>query len=77
MFYKEIVIISSSCKDEYRFFDLLIDGNPAEYDSNGKRTFFRMGNVGERAMMIKKSLPMNEQNPKETLDRFFKLLMLV
>ena len=79
MEYKKVKIVHGSVDVKGNFFcnDLNIDGTDAEYDINVIRntTTFKMGYSGH-SLVLKRALMLNEKNPKETLDRFFKLLLL-
>lgn len=58
--------------------DLNVDGRDAQYDINSfskNETVFRFRH-SDKYLRLPIKLPMNYDNPKETLDRFFKLLML-
>jgi hypothetical protein len=79
MEYKEVRIAhtSASPNEEFICIDLYVDNIDSEYDIDKmeNKTRFRIGNKGEY-FCLNTVLLMNINEPKETLCRFFKLLML-
>jgi len=78
MKYESVSVIFRSGSDRYHV--LVVDGEDAEYDiipegNGGWRTRFRFWN-SKVSYYIPIKLELNRANPKETLDRFFKLLLL-
>lgn len=76
MNFKKVKIVDYSTGPRGGCYDLNIDGQIAEYDFTLNKTYFRIGNSGKYLGIIPLKLEMNVSNPKETLERFFKFLLL-
>lgn len=82
MNYNNVIIVNRvSTATAPSLYILEIDGAIWIYHSGFCRTaFLKQGNAGQLydgpAYVLNVDLPMNEDNPRLTLDRFFKLLLL-
>jgi hypothetical protein len=75
MNYKEIQIIQSSASGDNN--DLLIDGIRYNYDYTISCRGTLLWRIQDgQYYRLNCQLPLNKENPKETLDQFFKLLIL-
>jgi hypothetical protein len=72
MIYKEVKCIYGSGP----YNDISVDGQSAVYDVLVGSNCTRFYLIGGSWMVLKTRLPLNKNNPKETLDKFFKLLLL-
>jgi hypothetical protein len=72
--YKEVKIVDQAG----RCADILIDGEAYRYDIVHSQTFLENKEYGLSGVhfVLPRILPLNVENPKETIDRFFKLLIL-
>jgi hypothetical protein len=75
MNYKEVKILSQSISGNCN--NLLIDGSPFNYDIiYGRRQTILYNKIDHSYLSINIDLILNVENPKETIDKFFKLLLL-
>jgi hypothetical protein len=70
-----IVLYVNSNKD-FTANNIFIDGNLYYYDLIYGRTILQKSKDRDTRIIIPCVLPLNIENPKETIDQFFKLLLL-